>query len=220
MLDWDRLGALGRAALAGCVTAAIACALPAVASAATTPVTPASLTNCGGHVSADPTGASQGEPNLLDYKIQCDGDISAYTIILNQVGDVGGSIDDYNPAPSVLEAPLGVTPSPSESLTCEGTTPSDGINCNAGAGAVMSAGLFGEGSIDPIAPYCKHFAKGAKPGTAAIPQALVQLVVTDATGAEDGPFILGPAKACPKVANVVPEPKAKAKKKTTTSKKK
>jgi hypothetical protein len=40
---------------------------------------------------------------------------------------------------------------------------------------------------------------------------VVQLVVTDYTGAEDGPFNLGPAKACPKVPNAVPTPKAKPK---------
>ena len=45
----------------------------------------------------------------------------------------------------------------------------------------------------------------------AVPQAVVQLVVTDYTGAQDGPFNLGPAKACPKVPNVVPTPKAKTK---------
>jgi len=216
--DRNRWAVLGRV---GLVTGAIALAggmLPTIAGAA--PPTPASLTNCGGTISPDPTGKASGEPNLLDYRIQCDGDISAYTIILDQQGDPGGSIDDYNPAPSVLEAPLGVTPSPSESLTCEGTTPSDGINCNAGAGAVMSAGLFGEGSIDPIQAYCKHFPTGATPGTAAVPTALVQLVVTDATGAQDGPFTLRRTTACPKVANVVPTPKAKKKTKTKGKSKK
>ena len=49
-----------------------------------------------------------------------------------------------------------------------------------------------------------------------MPQAIVQLVVTDYTGAEDGPFTLGPASACPKVPNVVPTPKAKTKPKTTS----
>lgn len=185
-------------------------ALPAAASAAAP--TPASLTDCGGTVFPDPTGAAAGEPNLLDYKFQCDGDISAYTIIVDRQPGGTGNIDDYNPSPSVFESD-GVTPSPSESAICGGTTPSDGINCNTGAaGAILSAGVITEGSVDPIEPYCKSLPVGAKPGTRAIPQAIVQLVVTDTTGAEDGPFELGPAKACAKVPDVVPAAKPKPKK--------
>jgi hypothetical protein len=207
------LVAVRRAVLLSCAVAVVAGALPAMAGAA---VTPTSLTDCGGKVSADPSGKANDEPNLLDYKFQCDGGITAYTIIVTQKGDNGGAIDDFNPAPSVLESD-GLTPSPTEAITCEGSTPSDGINCNTGTqGAQLSDGFFAVGSVDPIQTYCKHLptaanGKLAKPGTAAIPQALVQLVVTDYTGAQDGPFALGPAKACPKVANAVPTPKVKAK---------
>jgi hypothetical protein len=219
------LVALERSALRSCAVALLIGAVPAVAAAATTPVTPASLTDCGGHITGDPGAKAAREPNLLDYRFSCDGNISAYTIIVDQQGDHGGSIDDYNPAPSVFEAD-GSTPSPSESITCEGTTPSDAINCNLGAGGALTAGYFAAGSVDPLAAYCKHLpttatGKTAKPGTAAVPQALVQLVVTDATGAEDGPFTLGPARACPHVPNVVPQPKPKSKSKSkskTTSK--
>jgi hypothetical protein len=206
--------ALGRAALLSGGIALVTCAVPAMASAA---VTPTSLTDCGGKVSADSGGNAAGEPNLLDYRFQCDGGITAYTIIIGQQGDRGGSIDDYNPAPSVFETD-GATPSPTESITCEGTTPSNGINCNLGTqGTQLSDGFFAQGSVDPIQAYCKHFPTDTngktvtKPGTAAVPQALVQIVVTDYTGAEDGPFTLGPAKACPKVPNVIPTPKVKAK---------
>jgi hypothetical protein len=188
--------------------ALVGCAVPVAAGAAT--VTPASFTTCGGSVSHDPQGAGSGEPNLLDYKFRCDSAISAYTIVVNQQGDPGGSIDDYNPSPSVFEAD-GVTPSPTETLTCEGTTPSDGINCNAGAGGFLDTNFFAEGSIDPLQAYCKHFPAKAKAGTPAVPQAKVQLVVSDSTGAEDGPFTLRSAKACPKVANVVPARKARRK---------
>ena len=45
---------LERSALRGCAVALFLCALPATATATAAPVTPASLTNCGGHVSADP----------------------------------------------------------------------------------------------------------------------------------------------------------------------
>lgn len=208
MSDQHRFVVLRRV-LEVCLGAAlVGCAVPVAASAAT--VTPASFTNCGGSVSHDRQGAAAGEPNLLDYKFRCNGSISAFTIILDQQGDPGGSIDDYNPAPSVLESD-GVTPSPTEALTCEGTTPSDGINCNAGAGGVLGVGNFAEGAIDPLQVYCKHLPAKAKPGKPAIPQAKVQLVVTDSTGAQDGPFTLRSAKACPKVPDVVPARKAQRK---------
>jgi hypothetical protein len=218
------LGGLGRALVVSCAVALTACALPALSGAAT--VTPTSLTDCGGTVSHDGGGAATDEPNLLDYKFSCDGGITAYTVIVQQQGDAasGGTIDDYNSAPSVFESD-GVTPSPTESITCEGTTPSDGINCNTGAkGAQLSDGYFAEGSIDPVGAYCKHLpldAKGktiTKPGTLAIPKASVQLVVTDYTGAQDGPFTLGSTKACPRVPNVVPTPRPKTKTKTKTKK--
>lgn len=215
----NSLVALGRVGLLSCGVALATCALPALASAA--PVTPTSLTDCGGNVSADPGGRAAGEPNLLDYKFQCDGGITAYTIIVAQQGDSssGGTIDDYNAAPNVFLSD-GTTPSSSESLTCEGTTPSDGINCNAG-GSQLSDGFFAVGAVDPVQAYCKHLptdpnGKPAKPGTAAVPQARVQLVVTDYTGAQDGPFTLGPANACPKVANFVPAAKTKTNTKTKT----
>jgi hypothetical protein len=199
-------------------------AAPAMAGAAA--VTPTSFTDCGGNLSPDPGAKAAGEPNLLDYRFSCDTGITAYTIIVNQQGDAasGGTIDDYNSAPNVFETD-GVTPSPTESLTCEGTTPSDGINCNTGTqGVQLSDGYVADGSVDPIQAYCKHLpttasGKLAKPGTAAVPQAQVQLVVTDYTGAQDGPFNLGPAKACAKVPNVVPTPKPKPKKKGKSSKK-
>jgi hypothetical protein len=210
-LNW--LGSRGRLVLLSCSVALVACVLPAIAGAA---VTPTSLTDCGGNVSANASGAAADEPNLLTYRFQCDGGITAYTILIAQQRDPGGAIDDYDPSPSVFQTD-GLTPSPTESITCEGTTPSNGINCNLGTqGAQLSDGFFAQGSVDPIQAYCKHLptnanGKTAKPGTAAVPQAVVQLVVTDYTGAEDGPFNLGPAKACPKVPNVVPTPKVKPK---------
>lgn len=127
----------------------------------------------------------------------------------------GGTVDDYNPAPEVFEAD-GLTPATTESITCEGTTPGFGINCNFGTqGASLTGGFWAEGSIDPTAPYCRHLPTDAagktidKPGTVAIPKAVVELVATDTTGGQNGPFILGYPKGttCPKVAKVVPTPK-------------
>lgn len=223
MGNLNALGSLGRVALLSCSVALVACVSAATAGAAT--VTPTSLTDCGGKIAANSSGAATDEPNLLTYRFTCDGGITAYTILIQQQGDRGGSIDDYDPAPSVFETD-GLTPSPTESVTCEGTTPSNGINCNTGTQGVQLTNEFAvQGSVDPIQAYCKHLptnanGKTAKPGTASVPQAVVQLVVTDYTGAEDGPFNLGPAKACPKVPNVVPTPKPKAKTKTKPQKKK
>jgi hypothetical protein len=62
-------------------------------------------------------------------------------------------------------------------------------------------------------PYCKFLPAHAKPGTPAVPQAIVQLIVTDVTGAQDGPFDLTLKTRCPSVANVVPTPKPKKKNK-------
>ena len=234
MSDRNPLVALRRAGLLGYGVAIAVCALPALAlavlpaAAGAAAVTPTSATDCGGKIAADPGAKAADEPNLLDYSFSCDGGITAYTVIVDQQGDSasGGTIDDYNSSPLVFESD-GVTPSSSESLTCEGTTPSDGINCNTGTqGVQLSDGFFADGSVDPIQAYCKHLptdanGKTAKPGTAAVPQAVVQVVVTDYTGAQDGPFDLGPAKACPKVPNVVPtppKPKAKGKSKAKSNK--
>ena len=213
-------GAITRVLLALCTAALTALVLSATAGAATTPVTPTSLTDCSGSVSPDSGGKAAGEPNLLDYKFRCNYGITAYTVLVEQFGDAkfGGTIDDYNPAPEVLEAD-GLTPSSTESITCEGTTPSDGINCNYGTlGASMTGGYYAEGSIDPTAPFCKHLPTNAagktidKPGTVAIPKAAVELVATDTTGGQNGPFLLGytKAKSCPTVPNVVPAVKPKS----------
>jgi hypothetical protein len=186
------------------------------ATAGAAAVTPTSLTDCSGKVSPDSGAKAAGEPNLLEYGFHCNYGITAYSVVVAQVGSgkFGGSIDDYNPAPEVFEFD-GLTPSPTETITCEGTTPSDGINCNYGTlGASMTGGFYAVGSIDPTAPYCKHLPTNAagktidKPGTVAIPTASVYLVATDTTGGQNGPFLLGYAKGnkCPKVPNVVPTP--------------
>jgi hypothetical protein len=216
----DPFGVLTRGWLLSGAVAFAVCALPAVSGAATTPVTPTSLTDCFGGVASDPGGVAASEPNLLDYKFNCSTAITAYTVIVQQQGDsaLGGTIDDYNSAPSALEND-GVTPSPTETITCEGTTPSNGINCNLGAApGQLAPGDFADGSIDPVQAYCKHLptdAKGktiTKPGTLAIPKASVQVVVTDSTGAQDGPFTLGSPQKCPAVPSVVPTPQPKPKK--------
>lgn len=206
------LAAVSTAVLVGGVVSTTA------ASAASAP-TPESFTSCHGQVANDRSGAAIDEPYLLDYRFSCDTNISAYTLIVDRAASSGGNLDDFNANPNVFAAD-GVTPSSTTSVTCEGTTPSNGFNCNFGAGGSLAAGDVIAGSVDLVAPYCKSLPPGPKPGTLAksgtlaIPRAQVSLVVTDSTGAEDGPFALGRTTACPKVPNVVPKPKVKSKAKS------
>jgi len=214
-------------AVLGCGSAAALIALPTAAGAATL-VTPASLTGCSGSLQA--TGKSAGQSTQFNYSISCNTDISAYTVFVVRPQDAGNNIQQYATNPNVIYPSTFPTPGlagtvSSEGVDCEGVTPSDGVNCYAQAigsdgktpvlGAI-SAFYTTQGSISLDEPYCKYLPKGAKPGTAAVPKAIVEYVVTDNTGAEDGPFALGlKGSTCPKVANVVP-----AKAATKSSKKK
>jgi hypothetical protein len=189
------------------VSAALAAALSlggAVASGASVPVpTPVSLTDCTGSLAHDASGASIGEPNLTDYRFSCDGSITSYTIVVNRRAGDTGNLDDFSPSPSIFETD-GVTPSPTVTALCSATTPSNGINCNFGAGGALTTGFAAAGAVDLVAPYCKSLPVGAKPGALAIPRAIVQVIVTDATGAQDGPFELSPSRHCPRVGAAVP----------------
>jgi hypothetical protein len=177
---------------------AVVAALPAMASAATNPQ---SNTSCWGSLKHDSSGKASGEPNLLDYSFKCNQDITAYTIVVNRLAGRSSVIDDFGPDP-VVNQPDG-TPSSTQSFTCAGTTPGAGFNCNQPvAGGVMSAWNSAVGSFDPIDPYCGGIPAGSKAGTAAEPRAFVQLVVTNTTGGQDGPFTLGIKPGCQK-----PKPK-------------
>ena len=175
-------------------------ALAAQADAAAPP--PESTANCYGTLTPTPTSE---EPNLLDYRFHCDSRITAYTVIVNR-GVSGETIDDFSPNANVFE-PDGTTPNSTTTWSCEGTVPSLSTNCNTGAqGAVMYAWDWADGTIDPIDPFCKNLPAGAKPGTPAEPKALVQLLVSDASGAQDGPFRLSYTGTCPAVPDRVPFP--------------
>jgi hypothetical protein len=219
-------GTLRRAALMTVCVGAGACVVPAVSDAAAP--TPASFTNCSGSLKPDSGAKKAKEPNLLDYSFTCNSGIVAYTVIAYQAGDDNAAIQDYAPAPLVFETD-GLTPSPTETVTCEGAQPSNGINCNTGTYlSEINGGYYVDGTIDLGGTYCKHFPTPAKgktlrPGTPAIQTARVQLIVTDWSGAQDGPFALREPKACPSVPNTVPQPVATKKattKKSTSSKKK
>jgi len=192
--------------------------LPAVAGAASAPTapklpTPASSTTCWGFLKPSPIAY---EPNLLGYDFHCDNPITAYTILANRRAWDLPVIDDFDTAPLTTLGD-GVTPDPNTSWTCEGSIPSDGFNCNAGLNSKgtalgsMAAWSVAEGTLDTSDPYCgtpaASDAKKAKKATKRVnplnptyppglPRAIVQLVVTDSTGAQDGPFVLSDTASC------------------------
>jgi hypothetical protein len=181
---------------------------------AATPPPPESTANCYGSLTPTPTAD---EPNTLDYRFHCDTRITAYTVLINR-GSQSATIDDFSPTASVFQ-PDGVTPDSTTSWTCEGYQPSLSTNCNTGSQTThMNAWSWADGTIDTIDPYCKNLPAGAKPGTPAEPRALVQLVVTDTSGAEDGPFRLYYSGKCPSVPDRVPFPAKKKHKKHSTTK--
>ena len=185
-------------------------ALPAPAGAASaTPPPPESTATCYGSLTPAPT---SDEPDLLNYEFQCNARTTAYTLIANRTASDLDVLDDFSPSATVLD-PDGVTVNTKVVWSCAGTLPGDGVNCNTAAANQYAGSMsYTEGSIDTTDPYCKNLPTGAKPGTPAEPQAFVQLVVTDTSGAEDGPFKLAYKGKCPKVPDKVPVPvKAKGK---------
>jgi hypothetical protein len=201
---WDRNSArVWSGRLVWLAAVMISGAAASTASAATTSAAPAvPVTGCDGSLSlATPT---VDDPNLLSYKFHCDGQVTAYTVLVNRRGHVDDEIDDFSSNASVFDGITGdqIT---TESFSCAGILPGTGVNCFAGAGSSSTTWANVEGQFDTSDPFCANLPKGAKPGTKPEPGALAQLVVTDATGAEQGPFQLPitpgckPVKAVPKV---------------------
>jgi hypothetical protein len=157
---------------------------------AATTVTPESATNCGGSLRKAPTSE---EPNTLSYKFHCDGGITAYTLIVNRSPSDFNTIDDFSPN-SLAYTTSGAADS-KVSFTCEGSIPGGGVNCNTG-GSTLPASENVEGTFDTTDPYCGTVPKGKHASAKSEPQALVELVVSDVTGAEDGPFKLNLSPAC------------------------
>jgi hypothetical protein len=124
-------------------------------------------------------------PHLSSYKFASDWGISAYTLIVTRGADDDSIIDDYSSSVSVFD-PLGNALS-TQSFSCSGTIPGDGVNCNARAGCYMAAPNWAEGTFDTADPYCPNIPKGSPAGTKLQRGAVVELVVSDTT---DGPFRL------------------------------
>jgi hypothetical protein len=197
----------GRWALVPLALALLGCVLVQSAVAATP--TPESATLCGGTLTrAKPTAD---DPNLLNYKFNCNGGITAYTLIVLRKPNDFNTIDDFDTNPLVVD-PTG-SPLSKVALSCSGEIPGDGINCNAGAGGSVASPDWSEGTFDTTEPYCANIPPGSKAGTKPDPAAVVELVVSDSTGAEDGPFRLRLAGKCPAV-HV--KPKAKTSKKVAS----
>jgi hypothetical protein len=167
---------------------------------------PESATQCGGILNR--ATATADDPNLVSYKFTCDWGVSAYTLIVTRKPNDDATIDDFASSVSVLD-PAG-NPLSTQSFSCFGGIPGTGINCNAGAGGYMAAPNWAEGTIDLTEPYCANIPKGSPAGTKPDPSAVVQLVVSDTTGAEDGPFRLRLAGKCPAV-HIKSKVKTKAK---------
>ena len=182
-----------RSALVALALALFGCVLVQSAVAATP--TPESATLCGGKLKlAKPTAD---DPNLLSYKFNCNGGITAYTLIVLRKPNDSNTIDDFASSVSVFD-PSG-NPLSTASFSCAGEIPGDGVNCNAGAGGSMASPDWAEGTFDTTEPYCANIPPGSKAGAKRDPAAVVELVVSDTTGAEDGPFRLRLSGKCPAV---------------------
>jgi hypothetical protein len=182
-----------------------AAVLAAPASAA---VVPQAATACRGLLTKAPTA---NEPNNLSYQFHCSSAITAYTLIANRTPSDFGVIDDFSVTADVQDSTGAIVPT--EAVGCEGGIPGNGVNCNNNGATAISAGHVMVGTFDTADPYCPSIPTGSPPGTNPLPQAVVQLVVTDVTGAQNGPFRISLGKACPVVKPLPKKAKAKTKSK-------
>jgi hypothetical protein len=170
----------------------------------TTPSPPAlPVSWCAGSLSrATPT---IDDPNLTNYLFYCDGDVTAYTVLIERPGHPNDGADDFSTAAGVFNRSTGAEID-TENFSCSGIVPGDGINCFAGTGSWADQWSNIEGQFDTSDPFCANLPPHPKPGTKPEPGALALIVVTDTTGAQAGPFQLTMTPACPTV-KPVPYPK-------------
>jgi hypothetical protein len=170
------------------------------------------------------TGATETDPS--GYSWNFSGNIWSYTIVVTRRKDNGNNVTYEAPTANVLTASGAVDAT--QYVNCSSAVPSDGFGCSAPGpdGATTSdlangsnppylsyipAGEAVTGGFAMTEGYCSFLPKGAKAGTPAVPQATVELIVTDTNGVSEGPFELNRTGKCPKVAAVVPAKKKKAK---------
>jgi hypothetical protein len=174
------------------------------------------------------TPALSGATDPSGYSWNFTGNIWSYTIVVTRRRDNDNNVTYEAPTANVLTA-LGALDS-TQYVNCSSSVPSDGFSCSdPGPGATSSSDLA-NGSNPPYRSYipagesvtggfaltegyCAFLPKRAKPGTPAVPQATVELIVTDTNGVSEGPFQLTRAGKCPKVPAVVPQRKKKTSKK-------
>lgn len=167
--------------------ATVVALIPASAAAAAGP-----QTLCGGWLSR---AATKDEPNLLSYQFHCNWGITAYTVLINRQPSNFAAIDDFSPTATVLSTSQ--TPVTGVSFTCAGDIPGDGVSCNTGGGSsYLPAPDYAQGQFDPSEPYCAGVPPKSRPGTKPEPQAVVQLIITDTNGAQNGPFRLNLSPGC------------------------
>jgi hypothetical protein len=197
--------------------AASVAAFGGVTAASAMAAAPESSAHCGGSLTLGK--ATVDDPNLIDYKFNCDYGISAYTLTISRGLSGDAPVDDFSASAGVFDDSGNAVGT--EGFSCSGSIPGYGVNCNDGGGSSLTAPFVVEGTFDPVDPYCANVPQGSPAGARPEPTALVELVVTDTTGAQDGPFRLGLTSACPAVHVVAPKPKATGKKtkKTKGSKK-
>jgi hypothetical protein len=170
--------------------------------------------------------AISGATDPSGYSWNFTGNIWSYTILVTRRKDDGNNVTYGAPTANVLTA--SGTLDATQYVNCSSAVPSDGFGCSApGPGGATTADLAngtsppylsyipaGEqvtGGFALTEGYCAFLPKGAKPGTPAVPQATVELIVTDTNGVSEGPFELHRTGKCPKVAAVVPQKKTKKK---------
>lgn len=159
-------------------------------------------TQCGGYLKRAPTA---NDPNALNYTFNCNWGITAYTITATRQPSDYSTIDDFNP--DGLAYDTSGNPLTTVGFDCAGEVPGNGINCGLSKG-YLPAPDYAEGWIDTSVPYCAHIPKGS---TKAVPQAIVQLIVTDTNGVEDGPFRLNVSPGCKPVKHVKKAKSSKSK---------
>jgi hypothetical protein len=163
------------------------------------------------------------------YTWNFSGNIWSYTIIVTRRQDKGNNVTYEAPTANLLTPASGVDAT--QYVNCSSAVPSDGFSCSAPGPGASSATDLANGTNPPYLSYipagdritggfalaegyCSFLPKGARPGTPAVPQATVELIVTDTNGVSEGPFELTRTGKCPKVPAVVPQRKHKKKAKT------
>jgi hypothetical protein len=149
------------------------------------------------------------DPHLTNYSFHCDGQVTAYTLIVSRPGQAYNELDDFSVTSTVITPSSAPQLSATEGFNCQGGIPGSGINCLI-ASPATSADTWSliQGQFDTTTPFCPTLPAHAKPGTKPSQGAVAYLVVSDPTGEEVGPWIFQYSPRCP-VVKPVPRPKVK-----------